>query len=175
LPGELQDPANRKPNLEGITRKCQRAMGRNGLYLAAINSDSLKKTNQALNALHFSLSAFPEDADVRDIRVDDRTYRLYIPVIEGNVNAETLDLIMLLQQMELVEFVRVIAEADEHNIQVLQVCRDIHTGEAAPYLEVAIGGATGALLHYCGDEIRRELHELRATLEHRGTAFAVGR
>ncbi len=47
----IQDPASRKPNLEGITKKSIEISGHEGLYLPAINSGSIHETVSIIETL----------------------------------------------------------------------------------------------------------------------------
>lgn len=163
-----QNPAARRPNLEGITKKSQQSAGRNGIYLAAINSGSLRRTGKLLEALQYVITAPDEDNVVDSIRVDEKCYRLYFPVRDAITSVEALTSITRLLEMDLVPFVSTVAEACDHNIQILQYFCDTEISAPAPYLEVIVGGTYGAVLHYVGDDVVKELEELRVTIERHG-------
>ena len=172
-PGAIQPPASRKPNLEGITRKSQRATGRDGLYLPAINSGSLRQAAKILRTLQETVAAPQDDLGAGNVGVDEKWFRLFVPVRDGIVNHSALELSMQLGEMGLNKFVRTFSEPYEQSIQILQTCCDTDISDAQPYLEVIFGGTTGAVLHYRGDDINRELCELRETLERRSHKFAI--
>ncbi len=168
-PGEAQNPAYRKPNLEGITRKSQRGSGREGLYLPAINSATLRRTSRIFHTLKHLTDLSPGHGQEGDgIHIDDKVFRLYVPVRDGIPSLEALDSSIQVQEMGLDNFVQIIGESYDQNIRMLQSCCDADITNAESYLEVLIDGTTGAVLHYHGEQIARELSELRNTLQQRG-------
>ncbi len=171
--GVVQSPASRKPNLESITRKSQRATGKDGLYLPGINSASLRHAAKSLHALQDSVTAPQDNTWVNEVHVDEKLFRLYVPVRDEIISGKALDLIIWLGDMGLNPIVQTIGEPHDDNIQNLKTFFKPDITEAESYLEVIVGGATGAFLHYRGDEISHELRELRETLEHRGYDFAA--
>lgn len=171
--GMTQSPASRKPNLEGITRKSQRATGRDGLYLSAIHSEALRRTAGILQAVDQVAGAPQGEAAIGGMRVDEKSFRLYVPIRNGIVAENALELVARLQELRLEAVVQTVTEDDDRNIQTLQLCCDPNITAAEPYLEVIAGGATAALLYYRGEEIREELRDLRKTLEHRGYISAA--
>ena len=172
-PGEAQSPASRKPNLQGITQKTQKASGRDGLYLPAINSGSLQHTVNSLRILQNFVSIPQDTINTNGTWLDEKLYCLHIPVRNHITSQNALELSSQVQGMGLDSFVQTIGEPYDHNIEHLQSSCDANIMDAEPYLEVIIGGTTGAVLLYRGDEIVRELRELRRTLEHRGYVFAA--
>ena len=169
--GEAQLPSSRKPNLEGITRKSQRAAGRDGLYLPAINSGSLRQAAQALHLLHQQVEDTQDAGLLDNFAIDQKWFRLFVPMRDGVISQKALELTMLVEDMGLDTFVQTVGEPYEKSIQLLQYCCDTEIADAEPYLEVVAGGTTAALLHYRRDEIIRELRDLQQTLQRRGHEF----
>ncbi|NTV11100.1 MAG: hypothetical protein HGA47_10045, partial [Zoogloea sp.] len=165
VPGMEQAPASRKPNLEGITRKAYLAAHRNGLYLPAINLASLVQAARSIQALQ-RISATPAVA-AGDNWIDERLFSLYLPLYGGAGSEVVLELEALLQDMGLSGVVRVIAETHDDSLRTLRACFDADVQDAEPYLEVLVAG-TGSFLHYRGEDIRRELGELRERLDQAG-------
>lgn len=162
-PGGPQLPANRKPNLEGIMRKAYRSVGRPGLYLPAISSRSLQQSVRLLEVLRQAehAASAPRPADCA--WVDERLFSLYLPSASGVVSQNALDLGSLVQDLGLEAFVRTLTEEEGHCLKTLQAYCDPQLAAAEPYLEVLVGGHTGAYQHYHGEDIRHEL----ASLAHR--------
>jgi len=159
LPGRVLSPASRKPNLEGIMRKAYAGSGRRGLYMPAINQASLEQAACAMGLLR---NASPADP----VWVDERSFSLHLPLCQGITDENSLSLGMLLQELGLQQVVETEMEEEGDCLATLKVCCDEGLESAEPYLEVLVGGETGAFLHYRGEAIRRELEALRARLEH---------
>lgn len=168
-PGEIQPPASRKPNLESITRKIQKASGQEGLYLPAISSATLKLAAKSLHVIHSIAPPSLNDANNDRTWIGEKSFRLHVPVRDGISSQKSLELNLQLQGMGLDAIVQIIVEPYDHNIRTLQSSCDADIRDAEPYLEVVVGGATGAVLHYRKDEIGRELDQLRAIVEHQYT------
>ncbi|GAB3391208.1 ACP S-malonyltransferase [Azotobacter armeniacus] len=157
-PGRVHSPAGRKPNLEGIMRKAYASSGRRGLYMPAINQASLEQTARTLELLR---SASP----MEPVWVDERHFSLHLPLHQGIADADSVGLGMLVQELGLKRVVETEVEEDDDSLLTLKAYCDEGIATAEPYLEVLVGGETGAFLHYRGEAIRRELAALRERLD----------
>jgi hypothetical protein len=166
-PGEFQDPATRKPNLEGITRKSQLATGREGLYLPAINSSTLHQTARVLRALQDTAATPYEETWSEGTRVHEKLFRLCVPVRDGIISRDALALSVNVREMGLCEIVPTVSEGYDQNIQRLQSWYGADVTDAEPYLEVMVVGQPTANLHFRGDEIERQLSQLCEALNQR--------
>ncbi|WKN20088.1 ACP S-malonyltransferase [Azotobacter vinelandii] len=168
-PGRVHAPESRKPNLEGIMRKAYAASGRRGLYLPAINRATLERAARTLELLR---SASP----MEPVWVDERHFSLHLPLHQGAVDEDSLGLGRLVQELGLRRIVETEIEEDDDSLLTLKTYCDEGIASAEPYLEVVVGGETGAFLHYRGDAIRHELAALHARLERPAPAIraAVG-
>jgi|GEM_PF-8941 len=158
LPGQVHSPASRKPNLEGIMRKAYASSGHRGLYMPAINLASLEQAARTLELLHSAASPDP-------VWVDERHFSLHLPVHQGIADEDSVGLGMLVQELGLKRVVETEIEEDDDSLLTLKTYCDEGIAAAEPYLEVLVGGETGAFLHYRGEAIRRELAALRERLE----------
>lgn len=159
-PGRVHSPAGRKPNLEGIMRKAYAGSGRRGLYMPAINQESLE---QAARTLELLRSASP----LEPVWVDERHFSLHLPLHQGVADEDSVGLGILVQELGLKRVVETEIEEDDDSLLTLKTYCDEGIAAAEPYLEVLVGGETGAFLHYRGDAIRRELAALRERLDRR--------
>ncbi|GAB3473585.1 ACP S-malonyltransferase [Azotobacter salinestris] len=157
-PGCVHAPASRKPNLEGIMRKAYVASGRRGLYMPAINQATLEQAACTLELLH---SASPMES----VWVDERHFSLHLPLHQGVADEDSVGLGMLVQELGLRRVVETEIEADDDSLLTLKTYCDEGVVAAEPYLEVLVGGETGAFLHYRGEAIRHELTALRERLD----------
>lgn len=157
-PGCVHSPAGCKPNLEGIMRKAYAGSGRRGLYMPAINLATLEQTAHTLELLR---SASP----LEPVWVDERHFSLHLPLHQGIADEDSVGLGMLVQELGLKRVVETEIEEDDDSLLTLRTYCDEDIVTAEPYLEVLVGGETGAFLHYRGEAIRHELAALRARLE----------
>lgn len=153
-------PAGRKPNFEGITRKAFGLAGRRGIYLPAINLETLERAARAVRVLERATGNAADEQPWHGTR----RYALYLPMHETVADEAAIELGILVEELGLATTVGMIGEAEDASLALLQQCCDKRTVNAEPYLEVAVGGSTGAFLHYRGEEIRRELAALKAQL-----------
>jgi len=158
LPGQVHSPAGRKPNLEGIMRKAYTASGHRGLYMPAINLETLEQAARTLDLLHGASSR-------GTVWVDERHFCLHLPAHEGIADEGSLGLGMLVQELGLRQVVETEVEEDDDSLLTLKAYCDDAIAVAEPYLEVLVGGETGAFLHYRGEAIRHELTALRERLD----------
>lgn len=167
-PGEAEaSPAACRPNLEGVTRKAFGIAGRSLLYLPAIDLAGLEHAARTLEALHGGAVPALDEADGGGW-IEERHFCLYLPVHEGVAGEAAMALDALVQEMGLGAVVHVATEAADQSLSTLQCCCDPGIAVAEPYLEVVVGGSTGAFLHYRGEDIRRELGALRDRLGRHG-------
>lgn len=159
-PGIVATPAGRKPNLEGITRKAFGLVGQRGIYLPAINLETLERAARAVRVLERATGNAADEPPWRGAR----RYVLYLPMHETVADEATIELGILVEELGLATAVGVVGETEESSLAFLQQCCDKRTVHAEPYLEVLVDGSTGAFLHYRGEEIHRELAALKAQL-----------
>ncbi len=157
-------PMSRKPNLEGITRKSQRSFGNDGLYMAVINSDSLRNTLGRLAVLETIGQATPDDAWQSRRAVDGRWFRLYVPTRDGVPTEAALDIAARLHETGLEHIVPTIPESPDENLNNLRQFLDPDISAPEPYLEIIVGGGFVTVLHYRGNQIAEELTQIRGRL-----------
>jgi hypothetical protein len=99
--------------------------------------------------------------------VDDRSFCLYVPTEAASAEGRPDAWNDRLRKLGLASIVPIVGETRRDSMDVLNVGCDAGVVEAEPYLEVVVGGETGAFLYYRGDEIERELSALHETLGRR--------
>lgn len=162
--GRVQSPSGRKPNLEGILRKAYQGSGCQGLYLPAISAESLRQAVRTLDVLQQASAEPAAPQPAASAWVDERLFSLYLPANRGIASEGALGLGALVQDLGLGTVVRTLMEEETHSLHALQAYCDPGIAVAEPYLEVIVGGQTGAFLHYHGEDIRRELASLHERL-----------
>jgi len=151
---EVQQPSTRKPNLEGITKKSLELTGHAGLYMSAINTDSLRRSADMLGALQHLVKLASSDAQAGVADTGQISSRLHIPVRDEIVSIEALNLVSGLQRQGLDTKTRIITEAHEQTLQQLHSRCDAGIETAEPYLELRIDNA---LQCFRGEDIERKL------------------
>lgn len=108
----------------------------------------------------------PTAPDDRASWLDERSFCLYVPINSDSTDGKLSAWSERLRALGLTSVVTTIGEPFGDSVGVLNAGRDAGAGPAVaePYLEVFVGGETGALLYYRGDEIERELLALHDML-----------
>ena len=167
---EVQQPSTRKPNLEGITKKSLELNGHAGLYMSAINSNSLRRSADMLGALQHVVGYVPVDTQAADADTGQKYHRLHIPVRDAIISAEALNLVSRLQQAGLDKQVQIVTEPHEQTLQRLKSDCDAEITAAEPYLMIKAGDE----LQCCrGDDIERELSSTSGATQQNNEPAAV--
>ncbi|MEX3935790.1 hypothetical protein AB4Y32_29005 [Paraburkholderia phymatum] len=104
------------------------------------------------------------------IWLDERSFCLYVPMEAGDAEGGLIVWADRLRTLGLASVVTAVREPSHDSVDVLHAGCDPGVAEAEPYLEILVGGETGAFLHYRGDEIEDELSALREILNRRSCA-----
>lgn len=167
---EVQQPSTRKPNLEGITKQSLEITGHAGLYMSAINSDSLRRSADMLSALGHVVDLAPAGTQTGAAVIGQQSCVLHIPVRDEIISAQALNLVTGLQRTDMVGQVQIVTEPHEQTLQQLQSGCDAEITAAEPYLAVTTGDA---LQCYRGDDIERELSGMAGTAHQNQQPAAV--
>jgi malonyl CoA-acyl carrier protein transacylase len=175
--GAASDPDAKRPNLEGIIKKTLRASNHEALYLAAINSQSLRKAasfvrgiNNLLEEPHDDMPN-PSHVGTNGTAVDDNWFHLFVPTQDGVVNENTANAVSRVNELGLSSVVQIIQQPSDENLECLELLVGEKCQSPTPYLEKVIGSETGAVLYYSGEEMEAELAELRQRLRAPGYRF----
>jgi len=175
--GAASDPEGKRPNLEGMTKKTLRASNHEALYLSAINSQSIRKTagfvrgiNNLLEEAHDDMPN-PAALGTNGTAVDENWFHLFVPTQDGVVNENTANAVSRVNELGLSPAVQVIQQPSDENLECLERLVGEKCQTPTPYLEKVIGGETGAVLYYTGEEMEAELVELRQRLRAPGYRF----
>lgn len=175
--GAAIDPDGKRPNLEGMTKKTLRTSKREALYLAAINSQSLRKVagfvrgiNNLLEEAHDDMPN-PASLGTHGTAVDENWFHLFVPTQDGVVNENTANAVSRVNELGLSSAVQIIQQPSDENLECLEHLVGEKCQTPTPYLEKVIGGETGAVLYYTGEEMEAELAELRQRLRAPGYRF----
>jgi malonyl CoA-acyl carrier protein transacylase len=161
-------------NLEGFTRKTLRNLGLEGIYLPAINAESIRSSQKRLQCYADlqRTADLPSAANMAlDSGNDDKVWRLYLPLRRNLVGPEVMDVTAMLQDMGLEKTVSIMVESQDDSLQFIQQCVDASVAEAEPYLELCIGGCSASVIHYRNCEIEQQLASLSRQM---GQATPVG-
>ncbi len=175
--GAASEPSGKRPNLEGMAKKTLRASHRKALYLAAINSQSIRKAvgfvrgiNKLLEEPHDDM---PDSAalGINGTAVDENWFHLFVPIQDGIVSEKTAKLVSRVDELGLGSVVQIIQQSSDENLKCLEHVVGEKCRTPNPYLEKVIGCETGAVLYYTGEELEAELVELRQRLRAPGYRF----
>jgi malonyl CoA-acyl carrier protein transacylase len=175
--GPASEPDGKRPNLEGMTKKALRAARHEALYLAAINTRSLKQAAGFVrgigNLLEEPHDDMPDSSEfgINGTAVDDNWFHLFIPTHDGVVTKKTADAVSRVDELGLSSIVQVIQQASDENLECLEHLVGEKCNSPSAYLEKVTGCETGAVLYYTGDEMEAELVELRQRLQASGYRF----
>lgn len=149
-------------NLEGVTRKTLRSLGQEGIYLPAVNARSIRRSQRRLQcyASLQHVADLPETGKMQGTGLDNRNWRLYLPLQQNIVGPETLDVTAMLYDMGLESTVPITLESKDDSMQFIRQCVDPDAADAEPYLELCIGGSSASVIHYREHEIERQLASL---------------
>jgi malonyl CoA-acyl carrier protein transacylase len=175
--GAASDPGGKRPSLEGMTKKTLRASNYEALYLAAINRQSLKKAagfvcgiNNLLKESHDDLPN-PATLGTHGTAVDENWFHLFVPTQDGVVNENTANAVSCVSELGLSAVVQIIRQPSDENLACLEHLVGEKHQDPNTYLEEVIGGETGAVLYYTGEEMEAELVELQQRLRAPGYGF----
>ncbi len=101
---------------------------------------------------------------------DERSFCLYVPTDASSPAEQLAAWRDRLHALGLASIVTTVGEPRRDSLDVLNAGVELGITEAVPYLEVVVGGETGAFLYYRGDEIERELSALHEMLDRHGQA-----
>lgn len=147
--GKGDSPAERRPNLMGITTRIAKAHNVYIRYLPAINLATIDR------ASHVGTG------------VDDNWFYLLLPEAEGSLTPEAETLLKQVETLDLTPLVQIIREPAAANLRSLQKV-DPNIKNAQPCLMVVVGAETDAILTYYREDIAERLQELRQHLENSG-------
>lgn len=175
--GAASDPSVKRPNLEGVTKKTLRASHHEALYLAAINGQSLRKAADFVRGIRSLLEETHDDMPnssgfgINGTAVDENWFHLFVPTRGGVVTENTANMVSRVNELGLSSVVQIIQQSSDESLECLRqlMCEESQT--PTPYLERVIGGETGAVLYYTGEEMDAELVDLRQRLQARGYGF----
>jgi len=168
--GGANEPDGKRPNLEGMIKKTLRASNRQALYLAAINSQSQTKTagfvrgiRNVLEEPHDDMSN-PATSRTNRTAVDQNLFHLFVPTQDGVVTENTVNAVSRVNELGLSSVIQIIQQPSHENLERMENLVGEKCQTPTPYLEKVIGGETGAVLYYTGEEMEAELVELRQRL-----------
>ncbi len=156
-------------NLEGFTRKTLRNLGLEGVYLPSINARSIRSSQKRLQCYtDLQQAAGVPDKAIAALAagVDDKVWRLYLPLRRNLVGPEVMDVTTMLQDMGLDKTVSVMLESKDDCLQFMRQCVDASVDDAEPYLELCIGGSSASVIHYRNHEIVQQLASLSCQMGH---------
>jgi len=168
--GSSSDPNDKRPNLEGMTKKTLRAARHEALCLAAINIQSLKKTAGFVrsigNVLKEPHDDMPNDSGfgINGTAVDENWFHLFIPTQDGAVTENTAMVVSRIDELGLSPVVQIIQQSSDENLDCLEHLVGEKCVTPTPYLERVVGCETGAVLYYTGEEMETELVGLQQRL-----------
>lgn len=168
--GAASDPGGKRPNLEGMTKRTLRASNHEALYLAAINSRTLRKAADFVRGIENLLEEPHDDMPgpatpgTNGTAVDEVWFHLFVPTRDGVVNENTANAVSRVNELGLSSVVQIIQQSSDENLECLQQLVGEECQTPSPYLEKVMGGGTGAVLYYTGEEMEAELVELRQRL-----------
>ncbi|WP_141710949.1 hypothetical protein [Paraburkholderia nodosa] len=110
------------------------------------------------------------DLDGHASWLDERSFCLYVPIVAGSGERGLAVWADRLRTLGLASVVTTVGESLRDSVDVLHAGCDAGLAEPEPYLEVLVGGETGAFLYYRGDEIEDELSALHDALDRRSHA-----
>ncbi|WP_206438146.1 hypothetical protein [Burkholderia stagnalis] len=102
--------------------------------------------------------------------LDERSFCLYVPTDADGPEWQLAAWAERLRALGLASIVTTACEPRRDSLDVLSAGCESGVAEAEPYLEVVVGGETGAFLYYRGDEIERELSALHEMLDRHARA-----
>ncbi|KVN59072.1 hypothetical protein WT14_22130 [Burkholderia stagnalis] len=118
----------------------------------------------------FDASAAQEDRANHASWLDERSFCLYVPTDPDGAEWQLAAWADRLRTLGLASIVTTAREPRRDSLDVLSAGCESGVSEAEPYLEVVVGGETGAFLYYRGDEIERELAALHEVLDRHARA-----
>jgi hypothetical protein len=160
-----------------MIKKTLRASNHEALYLAAINSQSLRKAAGFVrgisNLLEESHDDMPNPATLgtNGTAVDENWFHLFVPTQDGVVNGNTANAVSRVNELGLSSVVQIIQQPSDENLECLEHLVGQKCQTPNPYLEKVIGSETGAVLYYTGEKMEAELVELRQRLRAPGYRF----
>ena len=152
--GKGETPAEKRPNLAGITNKAIKGSKIYGRYLPAINVATIDRASRVESG------------------VDDNWYYLLLPVDEDQLHPAAEEYMQLITKLDLVPVVQIIPEPVDINLQSLKKV-DSSVTEAQPCLLELVGSETDALLVYYKDDISKTLQELHNHLLNSGYHYST--
>jgi hypothetical protein len=87
------------------------------------------------------------------------------------VTENTANAVSRVNELGLSSVVQIVQQSSDENLECLRQLLREAAETPTPYLERMIGGGTGAVLYYTGDEMDAELVDLRQRLQARGYGF----
>lgn len=175
--GSASEPEGKRPNLEAISKKILRNSKHKALYLAAIHSQSVRRTASFVRGINYLLEeprdGMPNPAALgtNETAVDENWFHLFIPIEDGILTENTANVVGYVNELGLSSVVQIIQQQSNENLECLEHLVGEKCKTPNPYLERAVGYETGAVLYYTGEEMEAELVELRQRLRASGFSF----
>jgi malonyl CoA-acyl carrier protein transacylase len=164
--GKGERPADKRPNLAGITKKALRSAGRHGLYVPAINCETLKKAASLIRSLQAIGGPDIEYAGHEAARQAGSGLILYIPLVDNIVTESSLTLLEDIGDMGLNGDVMLVGQPADRNLSDLKAFAMRDAGTAQPYLVDTTANGRDTDSYYVGAAIQERL---------RGLAHRAGR
>jgi malonyl CoA-acyl carrier protein transacylase len=162
------EPAQKRPNLESITRKALEESKHHSLYLPAINSATIKEAARGATWLFSLLEQVVEQpADEQGNAVDENWFHLFIPIHDEIFKEHSIGFIRRVEELGLGKVVQlVVIPADQYQESIGYEI--VGQKDPQPCLELFSGCESAAFVPYWGNEIESELSKLRKRLENPG-------
>jgi hypothetical protein len=112
----------------------------------------------------------PEGALPSDVWINQKSFRLYVPVRDGEPTEGARLWISRVRELGLGVILPIIHEACDGNLDFLRCCCDCHASSPTPYLQETVEREVGAVIFFVGDEIAQGLCQLDAAFGHRVSA-----
>jgi malonyl CoA-acyl carrier protein transacylase len=144
--GKGETPAEKRPNLAGITSKAIKSVNQYGRYLPAINCETLRQSARMASG------------------VDGKQYYLFVPTVDDEIAADYTPVLNSLDQLGVAPIIHVICEPEPQNLQRLQT---IDSGVASPQpCLVGLDENNNPISGPCyGEQIEQQLTELGQLLQ----------
>lgn len=175
--GAASDPGDKRPNLEGMTKKTLRTSNHEALYMAAINGQSIRKVAGFVRGIARVLEEPHDDMPnpatfgAKGRAVDENWFHVFVPTRDGVVNEKAANAVSRVNELGLSSVVQIIQQPIDDNLECLKHLVGEECPTPSPYLEKVIGCETGAVLYYTGEEMEAELVGLRERLRAPGYGF----